>query len=347
MIKLRLLPAPPPPEGRDGELSTCAYTPDGLQIISGGWDGHLRIWDAATGQETASICASTKPIIACAVSPDSRFYLSACLNGFLAHWDAQTRQKAAYFLAHWRPISSIAFGNQGKTLATASWDMNLILWDRGPERDWRSLTGHEDIVAGCCFTPAGGRLLSWSYDGTLKLWDVENATLIRDFIGHCDRVQRPRCRPVSCRRLVELFRDRLRDKTMRLWDLDLGQPIACSTLANGLRGCFFLPDAQTLLALNDDGALSIHLPTGILEQQGELLTELQVIHGALTPDACQLALACGDGQIHRVGLEGIQPIPRPSTATTESRQNPRARAIGKKMRKLLHLSFGSGAKKPL
>ena len=55
MIKLSLLPAAPASPGRIGELSTCAYTPDGAQILSGGWDGKLRVWDAETGLETEAL----------------------------------------------------------------------------------------------------------------------------------------------------------------------------------------------------------------------------------------------------------------------------------------------------
>jgi hypothetical protein len=339
MIKLRLLPAPPTPAGCDGELSTCSYTPDGMQIVSGGWNGMLRIWDAATGKETASLRASTKPIIACAVSPDGRFYLSACLNGFLAHWDAKTLQKAAYFLAHWRPISGIAFGKEGKTLATASWDMNLILWDLSPSRDWRPLTGHEDIVAGCCFTPCGNQLLSWSHDGSLKLWDVDEATHLHDFIGHRDRVT-----TAAISSDGHWAASGSRDKTLRLWDLDRAREIACCTLANGIRGCFFLPDNLTLLAVNDDGCLSIHrLPA--LEQQRELLTELQVLQGALAPNGCQLALACSDGRIHRVGIEGVEPELKLPLSGEQPRKNPRPGSLRKSMRKFLHFSFGNASEK--
>jgi WD40 repeat protein len=334
MIKLRLLPAPPARPGQDGELSTCAYTPDGSQILSGGWDGVLRVWDADTGLETESLRASDKPIIACAVSPDARFYLSACLNGFLAHWEAKTRVKAAYFLAHWRPVSCIAFGPGGQLLATASWDMNLILWDLGSDRDWRSLTGHEDIVAGCRFTPTGDQLLSWSHDGTLILWDVQEATPLREFIGHRDRVTAADISPDG-----RWAASGSRDCTLRLWDLEQAQEISSNALACGIRGCFFLPDAKTLLAVNDDGCLSIHHLPG-LEQQSELLTELQVLQGALAVHGRQLALACSDGRIHRVGLEGVELPMKPQSAGTESHQKSRSGAFGKSMSKLLNFTFG-------
>ena len=340
MIKLRLLPAPPALQGQDVELAACAYTPDDNRIISGGWDGRLRVWDAVTGEETASLVASDKPIIACAVSPDGKFYLSACLNGFLAHWEVETLQKAAYFLAHWRPISGVAYDRAAKLMATSSWDANLILWDLDPGRNWRSLSGHEDIVAGCRFTPDGERLLSWSYDGTLKLWDVSHAEHLRDFRGHRDRVT-----------TADISHDGRwavsgsRDNTLRLWDMESTREVTCCSMASPVSGCFFLPNDQIILAVNEDGSISLHhVPD--LDQEAELLTEFRVLQAALSYHGGQLALACGDGRIHRVELEGLERIERPTAPGSEKHPESRRELVGKRMRKLLHLARGAVSENP-
>ncbi len=179
--------------------------------------------------------------------------------------------------------------------------MNLILWDLNPNRDWRPLTGHEDIVAGCSFTADGKLLLSWSHDRTLKLWDVQKAMCLQDFIGHRDRVT-----AAALSSDGRWAASGSRDQTLRLWDLDQAQEIACCTLAGGIAGCFFLPDDRTLIAVTDDGCVSIHCLPG-LAQERELLTELKVLQGALAPHGTQLALACANGCMHRVGLEGVEP----------------------------------------
>jgi WD40 repeat protein len=334
MIKLRLLPAPLARKGQDVELAACAYSRDDRQILSGGWDGMLRVWDAESGEETAAIAASTKPVIASATSPDGKYFLSACLNGFLAHWEAATLEKAAYFLAHWRPISGIAFDRPGRLMATSSWDSNLILWDLDPSRNWRSLSGHEDIVAGCMFTPDDAQLLSWSHDATLRLWDVQTAEFAARFQGHSDRVT-----TAAISHDGRWVLSGSRDQTLRLWERQTATEITCCTMASPVCGCFFLPDDRTVLAVNEDGSISVHhLPD--LDQQAELLTELRVQQVALSHEGGQLALACGDGILRRIALEGLVRADRSAADELKKRPESRRQMVGKRIRQLLQFTRG-------
>jgi WD40 repeat protein len=337
MIKLRLLQAPDAPGGANAELAACAYQQDDARIITGGWDGRLRIWDAATGAELSSLEASDKPIIAVAASPDDRFYLSACLNGFLAHWESGTLRKAAYFLAHWRPISCIAHDRTGQLMATASWDANLILWSLDAARDWRSLSGHEDIVAGCRFTPQGQTLLSWSHDATLRLWDIAQGETLRRFLGHRDRVTAGDVSHDGSRAVSGS-----RDQTLRLWDLESAAEISSCTMASPVRACFFLPGDAAVLAVNEDGSVSVHHAPD-LDQATELLTELRVQQAALNHQGGQLALACADGRLQRVEILGLQPASPTLSAPEQNRTPSRRELVGKRMRRLLHLARNSAS----
>jgi WD40 repeat protein len=51
-----------------------AVTPDGRQIVSGGDDGSVRVWDRDTGAEQAALTGHTGPVraVAVAVAPDGR-----------------------------------------------------------------------------------------------------------------------------------------------------------------------------------------------------------------------------------------------------------------------------------
>ena len=80
MGTLRLLEATSPADRHDGEVFGCAYTPDGACVLTGGWDGNLRLWDAGTGAQMTALPVSPKPLSSCAVTPDGQHWLSGSME---------------------------------------------------------------------------------------------------------------------------------------------------------------------------------------------------------------------------------------------------------------------------
>ena len=163
-----------------GDLLCCTYTPDGIFVVTGGWDGYVRLWEAGTGMEVTSVHTGAKPVTACAVTADSKHWLTGSSEGLLADWDALSHRQLSIFLAHPRPISAIVFSADGGSLVTASWDKSAIVWKSLCERVGRPLKGHHDIVAGCRFAAGDSQLLTWSHDNTLRLWDLASGALADD-----------------------------------------------------------------------------------------------------------------------------------------------------------------------
>src|SRR5262249_30493773 len=141
------------PDGHGGEVFAVAFAAGGTQVLSGGWDGRVVVWEAESGNPVASVQVGPKPVSALTVTPDGKHWLTGTLDGVLAWWDARTRKLIRKQVIHPRPVSAIRVSDDGKKLVTASWDRRITLWDLGTEGETRPLSGHDDIVAGCCFTP--------------------------------------------------------------------------------------------------------------------------------------------------------------------------------------------------
>src|SRR5262249_12112535 len=62
--------------GHDGWVTGAVLLPDGRRVLSGSWDGTLRLWDAASGKEVALWEGHTDKVQAVAVSADGRLALS-------------------------------------------------------------------------------------------------------------------------------------------------------------------------------------------------------------------------------------------------------------------------------
>jgi WD40 repeat protein len=298
---LRLLEPATQGDRHEGEVFSCAFTADGAYVLSGGWDGRLRLWEAATGAQLAVLVASPKPLSACAFSPNGKEWLAGNMEGLLSFWDGVSHQSLLNFVAHTRPISGIAYAPDGQSLATASWDRQIVLRKAGHEREGgRILAGHGDIVAGCRYAPDGRQLLSWSHDATVRLWDVETARELFVFQGHTDRVTAAAISPDG-RLAVSVGRDGV----VRVWDLAAQTEAGSADIGREGRACFFLLDGESLVTADALGrVLLLSLPN--FDVQAQIDAPFKVMCGDLAPSGAQLVLGCEDGTVRFVAVDGVE-----------------------------------------
>jgi WD40 repeat protein len=297
---LRLLEANAPSERHAGEVYSCAYTPDSAFVLSGGWDGILRLWDGNSCTALTGLPASPKPLSCCAISPDGKQWLTGSMEGLLGFWDGLSHSQLQNFVAHTRPISSICFSPDGQFLATASWDRLILLRKVGSEREGRPLSGHQDIVAGCRFTVGGKQLISWSHDTTIKLWDLQMLRETATLTGHTDRVTTLALSPDG-----QFAISGGRDTTVRLWDLDQQTEAAVVKLGAEVRACFFLLDGASIVVADAVGRLFL-MSSPTFEVQAREQTKFKVLCGDLAPSGTHLALGGDDGLVHFVAVEGFE-----------------------------------------
>ncbi|MBI1913840.1 MAG: hypothetical protein HYS12_03740 [Planctomycetes bacterium] len=313
MATLRLVP-PPRTDKHEGEVFSCTFTPDGGFVLSAGWDGHLRLWEASTGTHLTALRAGPKPLSACAVAPDGRQWVAGSMEGLLTFWDAPTHALLTQYAGHTRPVSSICFAADQGLMATASWDRSVCLSKLGRDRDVRSLFGHLDIVAGCQFLPDGVTLLSWSHDATLRLWNVESGQEAAVLTGHQDRVTAAAVSPEG-----RWAASGSREGELLLWDLATRSQVGSIQLSAGACGCFFLLDGTSLLTVDAEGSVILFSLPELLPQF-QLSVRLPVQCGALSVGGTQLALGSSDGQVRFVAIEGLEDRPLLVTATRSTRE---------------------------
>jgi len=219
-------------EGHTGDVTTCAFSPDGRRIVSGGLDGALKLWDAQTGRCLATLEEHCGEVYACAYSPDGKRFVSAGADHTLKLRDTETGSCKAILEGHGGPVRACAFSPDGQRIVSGSEDRALKFWDPllgtelGPPSGPSVLDvywfvqppptpppGHADRVTACAFSSDGRRLVSASADRTLKVWDARTRTCEAVLEGHTGEVTACAYSPDGWT-IVSASHD----KTLKLWN---------------------------------------------------------------------------------------------------------------------------------
>jgi WD40 repeat protein len=67
-------------------VRSVVFSPDGRWILSGGWDGTVRLWDANTGKQLRRYLGHTEGVRGVAISPDGRLAASASDDKTIRLW---------------------------------------------------------------------------------------------------------------------------------------------------------------------------------------------------------------------------------------------------------------------
>jgi WD40 repeat protein len=80
-----------PFKGHTNSVSSVAFSPDGMRIVSGSHDQTIRVWDAHTGDTVAGpFKGHTMSVTSVAFSPDGTRIVSGSDDQTIRVWDART-----------------------------------------------------------------------------------------------------------------------------------------------------------------------------------------------------------------------------------------------------------------
>ncbi len=159
-------------KGHTSWVWSVALSPDGQRLASASDDQTVKVWDAATGQESLTLKGHTGRVESVAFSPDGQRLASASGDQTVKVWDAATGQESLTLKGHTGEVMSVAFSPDGQRLASASEDQTVKVWDAATGQESLTLKGHTGAVMSVAFSPDGQRLASASYDRTVKVWDA-------------------------------------------------------------------------------------------------------------------------------------------------------------------------------
>jgi WD40 repeat protein len=177
--------------GHEMVIRGCSVSPTASIIASASDDKTIRIWNAATGEETKTLKGHTNSVVCCEFSPNGQFLASAGYDKQVKVWNVQTGDEIISLKGHKGLVNSVAWSPDGSRLATSSQDKTVKIWDpwTTPETACvHTITDHSRIVRAASYSADGTYLASGCEDGSLRIFNVATGyTLKSELSGHAPR----------------------------------------------------------------------------------------------------------------------------------------------------------------
>jgi WD40 repeat protein len=251
---------------------------DDARVVTGGDDGSVRVWDAASGRQLWSQRAHDC-VFACAASADGRLVATGGMDEqdegaweverppFVGPprkgdfgvkiWGGATGTLKGKLVGSRKLVNCLAFSPDGERVAAGNWDCTVRVWDVKTGALLRTLQGHTDPISRVCFA-SRSRVVSagGGHDLTLRIWDLERPAggeNVATFSEHRSVVT-GLAASADGKRMLSIGAD----GTVRLWDLEKKKAISEVTGHCGaIVGAATSPDGRLAVTAGRDGTVRV------------------------------------------------------------------------------------------
>ena len=222
-------------KGHSDNVTSVAITPDGKRVVSGSWDGTIKIWDIQSGECLDTLEGHLSGVISVAITPDGERVVTGSWDGTIKIWDMQSGECLDTLKGHSSDVESVAITPDGKRVVTGSSDNTIKIWDMQSGECLDTLEGHSGWVNSVAITPGGERVVSGSWDETIKIWDIQSGECLDTLKGHLSGVISVAITPGGERVVTGSW-----DGTIKIWDMQSGE-------------CIYTIDYNSKLSIDKDG----------------------------------------------------------------------------------------------
>jgi WD40 repeat protein len=298
-------PEPPKPLEWTHKGGVHALAWSGGLIATAGQDKVVRLWDARTGKQVATLEGHDRPVRAVAFSPDGKVLASGDEQGRLRLWDTGVRRILSLTVTPLVSVRWLAFSPDGTILAAAGMTSSAMLYDVPSGKLNQTLKGAmKEVIHAAAFAPDGKQIVlgglvtlnegtHWS---TFHLRDVATGKELLSSEGprqpaNALPANAGRSYPVVFGPDGKAWAGAACEHTINLWrtGLIMGHKKPITGLA-------FTPDGKRLVSAGLDGLISV-TEVGTAKELARLTGQGAIVGLALSPDGKKLAWATAAGVV--------------------------------------------------
>jgi WD40 repeat protein len=168
-----------------GTAKAVAVSKTGRYVAAGGGypkgDNTIRVWEAATGREVATMTGHTAAVMRVAFLPDETGLISAGWDGTVRVWrvsDGQELKRVAQTAAR---FDNVAVFPDGRRCLTVGSDQCVRLWDMDAGRElWKEAASADRGAAALAVSADGRRFATAAFGAApaVRVWDTETLKVV-------------------------------------------------------------------------------------------------------------------------------------------------------------------------
>ncbi|XP_061652420.1 telomerase protein component 1 isoform X2 [Phyllopteryx taeniolatus] len=250
-------------KGHSGAVTCLAFSPDGGQLLSGGKDKALVVWDVTS---TAPGLSKVLPtfhrdwITSCVWTSDC--VISSSSDGRLCLWDIEAGQSLRE-ITWTSPLTSVCC--LGPYVAAGCADGNLHVWKWETSVEICHIAAHEGWIHACSIVteaekennPEDLTVVTAAQDGIVRFWKPLQVEHFSTFQGHSGSI-----RSIAREGNNPEFLTVSEDRSLRSWTWETERPPSLRGAVTAL--CFSDADHHVLLAGYESGLLEVWLRSQVV-----------------------------------------------------------------------------------
>ena len=179
----------PLPHAPTNGVENVVFSQDGKLIALGMLDGHVSIWNFASGQLLYSCREHTRAVTSLCFSHEGTWLASGGRDNLVVLYDWRTGLTKR-LEGHFESIQGLAFAPQDKTLVSVSADGSIRFWSLANYQVALKLAHRSGAVNSVVFSPDGNLMATAGSDGTVRLWPAMPLDDLHDLSASKPKVNR-------------------------------------------------------------------------------------------------------------------------------------------------------------